>query len=210
MRFPLIPQEKKFFELFVTQGEKTKEISRLFREMVNDLGQGKNWADKIKEAEREADQVVHSINALLSKSFVTPFDREDMKSLADVIDDIIDDVEEAANRLVVYQIEESLPELSTFADLAIKACQEISWGTKHLQALKKHPDRLALCCKILKGIEEEGDTLHRTSLGHIMNNPYRKIEWKMKWKDILELCENALDKCEDAAEVFEIIYLKWS
>lgn len=209
MPWNLLPQKGGFFDLFSEQGEKAKEASELFNQMARDLGQAISWANRLKEKEKEADHLVHTIKKLLSKTFITPFDREDIQGLADVIDDIIDTIEEAANRLFLYQITVPLPALTTLAVLITKACQEIFWGTKHLKTLRKHPDRLALCCKNLNDFEEEGDAIHRASLSLVINCDMDLL-WKIKWLEILQLCEDILDKCEDAANVFETIALKWS
>ena len=155
-----------------------------------------------------SDETKQKALAKLNSTFITPFDREDIHSLATRLDDILDSADAAAQRLVVYHIDHVPPQLKALAGLLVTSAEEVHKAVVSLHDSKKHKEALAACVEINR-LENVADVLHREALGDLFANTANAIE-VLKLKDLYAFLEDATDRCEDVADSIETIILKSS
>jgi len=211
MRF--LPKEKKFFDLFDLQVEKLTAAAVLLRELRKHPQEIKEIARKIKQLEVEADAIGHEVVDGLHQTFITPIEREDIDILRQNLDNIMDGIERAVNRLVLYKIPFSaFPNAITkYFEIIEKAIAEIKQGVIEIRNLKKFSHSLSEHCEKINKLEDEGDEINRGSLGKLMNPDKTSAEDNleiMKKKEIYDTLENTIDSCEDVGNVLESILIK--
>ncbi|MDP9341409.1 MAG: DUF47 family protein [Actinomycetota bacterium] len=203
MPFQAIPREQSFFGLFERAAANVAEGARELAALTADLGGAESASARIRDIEHEGDELTHRIMATLNTTFVTPFDREDIYRLATVLDDILDAAEAVADLLVLHRIEEPLPELRQQADVLVRSTQAISQAVARLRSLNGLNGYLIE----INRLENEGDRIYRKTIARLYSGEFRAME-VLKWKDILDQMETAIDGCEDIANVIESITLK--
>jgi len=201
--FQAIPREQSFFGLFERAAANVAEGARELAALTADLGGAESASARIRDIEHEGDELTHRIMATLNTTFVTPFDREDIYRLATVLDDILDAAEAVADLLVLHRIEEPLPELRQQADVLVRSTQAISQAVARLRSLNGLNGYLIE----INRLENEGDRIYRKTIARLYSGEFRAME-VLKWKDILDQMETAIDGCEDIANVIESITLK--
>ncbi|MGH7807039.1 MAG: DUF47 domain-containing protein [Thermodesulfobacteriota bacterium] len=202
----LFPREERFFDYFDRASEKIVTGARLFNEMMQDLSNAEEKARQIKDVEHEADHITHETVAKLHTTFVTPIDREFIYSLITKMDDILDLIDAACERVFLYKIRTSTPEAIDLVNILGKAIEQVAKGVRGLRDLKNSRSILDICIEINR-LENEGDRIYRTALSVLFNSPSDPIEI-IKWKDVYETLEDAIDRCEDIANVLEGIVLE--
>ena len=206
MAFSLLPKEEKFFKLFESQAAYNCKAVKTFKELVN------NWDPKspafeiIREIEHEADITTHEIYDKLNRTFITPFDREDIHQLASELDDIVDNVQSICNRMRLYQIAHSTPDLVQLVDILDQATGAIRKAVFDLPDRSKVRRVLDYCIEINR-LENTGDHARDLAYGKLFEGRPDPIE-VMKWKEIYEVVEDSIDKCEDIANTIETILVK--
>lgn len=203
MRFSLAPREERFFEMFEKSVDTVLEGVRLFKDMMDQYENVEEKARQIKEVENKGDLNTHEIVEKLNRSFVTPIDREDIYSLGSALDDVLDSAEALANRFLIFRIEKPTPEMRTFAHLLLQATEEIS---KAIHSLKKL-DNLMSFCREIKRLENMGDDLSRKVIADLFRNEKDPIRLII-YKEIYARMEDAMDTCEDIANIIETIVVK--
>jgi len=202
----LLPKEDRFFVLFKQQTASIQEGIRLFEQLSKNFGHREQICNQIKEAERKTDSITHEVHKLLNKTFVTPFDREDIYTLVNRMDDVIDCLEATATRLQLYDISSPPAHLDRFAGVLRRAFESISDAIAKLGDWKNRQDLFSVCVQI-NTLEEEGDQILRDSLRLLFSQNKDPI-YILKVKEIYEKLEEAIDCCEDIADVLETILLK--
>ena len=206
MAFNLLPKEEKFFKLFEAQAAYNTKAVKTFKELV------KNWDERsaafevIREIEHEADITTHEIYDKLNRTFITPFDREDIHQLASEMDDIVDLVQSLCNRMHLYHIQNSTPDLVRLIDILDQATDAIRKAIGNLQDKDKTRRVLDYCIEINR-LENTGDHARDVALSKLFEGQPDPID-VIKWKEIYELVEAAVDKCEDIANTIETILVK--
>ncbi|MCP4114241.1 MAG: DUF47 domain-containing protein [Desulfobacteraceae bacterium] len=204
----LLPKEDRFFSLFREHANTIAEGIDLFESLLTNYSEREELTIRIKEAEHRADQIAHEIFGLLNTVFVTPFDREDIQSFANHMDDIIDLVEKAGNRMNIYDMP-SLPDhVREVTDILKKAFSELLTAVGMLSDLKRKDEILKICINV-NSLENEGDVVLRRALRDLFDNPVDPFSL-IKQKEIYELLESAIDRCEDLAHVIETILVKYA
>jgi hypothetical protein len=203
-----LPKKVDFLDLFDRASANIVRGVSLFREILDDLTDLQAKVEKLKEVEHEGDRITHEALAKLNSTFITPFDREDIHSLATRLDDILDSADAAAQRLVVYHIDHVPPQLKALAGLLVTSAEEVHKAVVSLHDSKKHKEALAACVEINR-LENVADVLHREALGDLFANTANAIE-VLKLKDLYAFLEDATDRCEDVADSIETIILKSS
>lgn len=204
--FNLFPKEEKFFELFNKSSEKIVEGTVLFNQLLNNYTDIEEKIKVIKNIEHECDKITHECVEKLNKSFITPFDREDIHLLISKMDDILDLIDAAAHRLSLYKIKEIPPEFSNLGEILQKSSEELVKALKNLKNLKD-TKRILDCCIEINRLENEGDLINRKAIAKLFDNSPDPL-MVIKWKEIIEDIEMAIDKCEDVANIIEGIVLK--
>ena len=206
MAFTLIPREEKFFDLFEEQAERICLVAREFKELVSNWSLRSPLIDKIKDLEHEADITTHDVIDKLNRTFITPFDREDIHELASEMDDIIDLTQGAAARLQLYGIEKMTDELVQLADILVQSTSVLKKAILGLTDMKKSRRILDYCIEINR-LENMGDQIQETATAKLFSDNPDPLT-VIKWKEIYQNAETAIDKCEDVANTIESIVVK--
>jgi hypothetical protein len=199
----LLPRNDSFFDLFVALAENIHAGSGVLVELLHKDDGADKYAERIKDLEHIGDNLTHSLMMRLNQSFITPFDREDIHLLASRIDDVLDLVDAAASRMVTYRIERVRPGV---ADLAAVLHEATGQVVAAVRALGKQDHILNYCIEINR-LENESDRLCRTLIAQLFDEEKDALQI-IKWKEIIEVIETAVDKCEDVANVIETVTLK--
>jgi predicted phosphate transport protein (TIGR00153 family) len=203
-RLRLIPQKTEFFGLFTRASANAVEIARLLVELLESFPEGNgDLIRRIKEREHEGDHLTHEVVGLLNRTFVTPFDRDDMYRLAGAIDDVCDHVDEAAGNLATYGVERVPEKAIDQARLIHQAARNLDGAVQLLEGFKDSQAQLIE----LRRLEDEGDRLVRDAVGDLFKTSSDPIA-VIRWKDIHERLEEAVDSLENAADVLEAILVK--
>ncbi len=204
----LFPREENFLPQFVRAAEIIVEAARALDALAADFTDVSLKVAHIKHLEHEGDQVAHQTFGLLSRTWITPIDREDIHSLVKALDDVLDFMDAAANRFVLYKIPEPRPGLKQATELLVQSAEAIRRAMGFLGDLKNSKAILEICVEINR-LENEADSLNRISIGALFDSEKDPITL-LKWKEIYEVLEEATDRCEDVANVLEQIVLKSS
>jgi predicted phosphate transport protein (TIGR00153 family) len=202
--FNLIPKEVRFFELFDQQSEHIIKAAGILYELVHNFADARAKAHAIKEVEHQGDQITHEIVKRLNTTFITPIDREDIHALATRLDDVLDFIEAAAERLVVYRIKEPTSAGRAMAEVIVKTAHSMDRAIKCLRTMDPGFHEHAV---EVNRLENSADALLRDSLAALFEEQGDPIE-VIKWKEIYETMETITDRCEDVANVIESIILK--
>jgi predicted phosphate transport protein (TIGR00153 family) len=202
-RFHLTPQKREFFDLFTQASANAREIARLLVELLEDWPASREKLRDIRELEHEGDRLTREVISLLNRTFVTPLDRDDMYRLASVIDDICDHVDEAADDIDAYEMQ-SVPALARRqADVIFRAVARLHEAVELLESFGDTNKHLFA----LRELEDEGDRLVREAIAELFRSGADPLTI-IRCKDIHEQLEEALDACENAADVLEAILAK--
>lgn len=200
----LLPSDEHFFYLFERHAQILCRASKLFVSALND---GYDGVCRIEEdmslIEDEGDRVVHDIFGQLRSTFITPFDPEDIQSLATSLDDVLDGIEDVTFRIVAYRLKPIPSAVLLLADKVSKCCSILA---EALVALHNKKPVLNLCIEINR-LENEADKLERNLIAELFRNEKDPIELIRK-KEIYELLEATTDRCEDVADVIQNVSVK--
>lgn len=202
-RVSLVPQKREFFVLYNRAARNAVAIARLLLELLEEFPRGDGLLRDIKELEHEGDRLTREVVDLLNRTFVTPFDRDDMYELASALDDICDHIDEAAGNIAGYGITEIRPAAKAQAEVILRATQKLCEAVERVDGFKNSDRQL----HELRDLEDEGDRLNREAVSELFNTETDAIKI-IRWKDIHEQLEEAVDACENAADVLEAILVK--
>jgi uncharacterized protein len=203
VRLTLIPREERFFDLFAEDAANVLAAARLFEAMLRTYDAPEQRAAEIRAAEHRGDEISHDIGHRLERTFVTPFDREDIHGLISALDDVLDLIEEAADTFVLYRIDAPTAVAVQQAAIVVKQCEQLLDALQHLRGFKGLESRWIEVHRL----ENEGDQLARQAIADLFANGGDPIGI-IKWKEIYALLESAIDKCEDVANIIERITIK--
>ena len=207
--FNLLPKEKIFFDLFEQAAANVHKGAVKLVELMNDFTDLETKAREIKDIEHAGDQITHQMIERLNKTFITPLDREDIHELTGRLDDILDFIDTAGNRIMLYKLDKPTKDAQALAANIEKTTAIIEKMIPGLRKLSSNQEVEALMksCIDVYTHETEGDRIEQHALAALFNNGHDPI-LVIKWKDIYEDLEAATDSCEDAANVIEAIVLK--
>jgi predicted phosphate transport protein (TIGR00153 family) len=203
MRFQIIPRNQDFYEMFERAAANLAESARLLLKLLSDFRQPEAAHAEILQREHEGDEITHQIIRALNTTFVTPFDREDIHHLASGIDDIVDFIEAVADLLVLHNIEAPLPEMRQLADVLARAAEAVY---ESIVRMRNFADIEPFSVEINR-LENEGDRVYRKTVAHLFSGNFKAMD-VLKWKDLVDQLEGAIDGCEDVANTLESIVLK--
>jgi predicted phosphate transport protein (TIGR00153 family) len=202
-RFSLTPKDRVFFDLFVEAGQNTLRTSKLLRDMLRQWPEDGGLGRDILKAEQEGDRITHDIIQRLNSTFVTPIDREDIYGLATQMDDIVDDMEEAADFMGLYKIEAPMDQALALAEVLVKACEQLYGALQNLRGFK---DLDHYWIEIHR-LENDGDRIVRDAVAALFSDRIDPMV-VIRWKDIFAVLERAIDSTETAAHILEGIVIK--
>ena len=204
MGFSLLPKEDEYFTFFSQMGEKIEEGSALLIKMCeDDIAKHEEYTKKIKDVEHQCDEITHKMTTKLNKSFITPFDREDIYHLAVALDDICDYIDAGARAIVMYGI--GVPNKHT-VDLA-KVIQQLGAEISKAVSMLSKPDQINTHFVEIHRLENEADEIYFRAMKELFSNGSDALS-VIKWKEIYEILEYATDRCESVANIIESIILE--
>jgi predicted phosphate transport protein (TIGR00153 family) len=202
-RFSLIPREVKFYDKFKAMADQLRHGARLLETMMATDPPKADKAFEIKEVEHQCDYLTHEVIQSLNKTLVTPIDREDIHELARTLDDVMDAIDNAAGLLPLYRIDKVVDGARELTVVIVKQCDEIREAMSALEARKGVLERTIE----INRLENEADRIHKAAIGKLFDEETDPIV-VMKWKEILDLLEEATDACEDVANLLENVVVK--
>jgi uncharacterized protein len=204
MGFSLIPREDEYFTLLSQVTEKIQEASTALVEMLQDESATfEAHSKRIKDAEHACDELTHMITIKLNKSFITPFDREDIFTLIVALDDVCDYVDAAARSILMYDIKE----VSDHARRLSKVIQSQAMEIHSAVSMLSKPDNLNQHIVEIHRLENEADDIYFRATGELFQKSSDPMT-VIKWKELYEILENATDRCESVANIIESVILK--
>jgi uncharacterized protein Yka (UPF0111/DUF47 family) len=204
--FTIIPRDTVFFDLFNQSAGVLHVTAKTYVELLRDISHREDYIRRIRQAEHDNDEIVHKTLARLDTTFITPFDREDIHMLMKNMDDVVDEIDAASKRFNIFKINHVNDWLIKQAELLVKGTAHVIEAVKHLRNLKK-PNGLQQTLVEIHLIENEGDENNHMALAELFADGADPLT-VMKWKELYDLTERAIDSCEDTANIIETIVLK--
>jgi predicted phosphate transport protein (TIGR00153 family) len=202
--FSFLPKEEQYFGFFSQMTSYIYDASRALVEMLNaPSSQFGEHSRRIKAIEHECDELTHSVATKLNKSFITPFDREDIYLLSGALDDIVDLIDDAARAMVMYDIRESSPHARRFADVL----QRMAVQLHEVVSMLSKPNGISPRLVEIHRLENEGDDIYNAAIAELFKTGADALN-VIKWKDIYEKLEAAIDRCENVANIIESVIIK--
>jgi predicted phosphate transport protein (TIGR00153 family) len=194
-----------FFGLFSESAENLRTAAELLQDLIGDYRDIELKAQRIADREHEGDEFTHAIIRLLNTTFVTPMDREDIYQLATALDDVMDGIEAVSDIFVLHRIEAPLPEMKSQIDVLVLAALQTEQALAALPNMKR--EQLEPYWIEINRLENEGDQLYRRAIADLFSGEHRAMD-VLKWKEVIENLEEALDGLENVANIIESTVLK--
>ncbi len=207
-RFPFIPREQKFFDLFEKSAQNMVKTAQVLKGMVDTWENVKKSVDEIADLEHEGDTITHQIMAQLNRTFVTPFDREDIAMLAHTLDDVTDFIHAAADAMLIYKVNRPSQRAKELADIIVQAALEVERAIPQLRHHAELKKVLPRCVEINR-LENMADRVFRSAQAELFDST-TDMARVIKWREIYEYMESATDRCEDVSNVLEGVALKYA
>jgi predicted phosphate transport protein (TIGR00153 family) len=198
-----VPQDRQFFDLFEEAAGNLVRAAELLVEMLGHFPERKDLAREIKAVENDGDRITHDILHRLNQTFVTPIDREDIIQLASALDDVVDLTEEASDLLVLYKIEAPMDQAQSLARILLDACKQIAQGMPRLRSF----DSISHYVVEIHRLENEGDRVSREAVASLFVTGIDPMV-VIRWKDVFDRLEGAIDATERVADVLESVVIK--
>ncbi len=204
--FNFLPRNTKFFAYFDRDAEILVRSAEQFCQVLECFGNPKAHSIAFKELEHEADDITHEAMSLLHRSFITPLDRGDLRRLILAMDEVVDYMDDAVRRMALYEVERILPEICPMGNVMVDLARAVREAVHELRNVRKKNRILQHCIEIQR-LEGVGDHLHHIALSSLFKNCQEPL-LVMKWKEIIDLIEMAMDSAEEVAHVIEGIVLE--
>ncbi len=208
----LLPKEGNFFELFNQHADRIVEAAQAFEQLVAhyaDEAARDRYARAVDEAERAADRVTAEVNRLIHTTFITPIDREQIHSLINLMDDVVDLLQDAAETMTLYDIQHMTDEIARLADLAVKCCVRVQAAVRLLGKIAEQPvaEATLKTCEEIDQLESDADRAMRSAMSKLFREE-EDVRELIKLRTMYELLESITDKCEAVATQIEGIVLE--
>ncbi len=201
-----LPKEHGFFDFFEQHAHKTVEGAKEFVALASGDRDIVESAGRIKEIEHETDVITHHCVEALHKTFITPLERDDIHRLITRMDDVMDFIEAASERIALYELRTMTDELRALADVLLRSTEEIERAVHGLRDMRRAEVVIQSCIDINR-MENEADAIHRAAVAKLFKEERDPI-LVIKWKEIYENLETATDRCEDVANIIEGVVLE--
>jgi predicted phosphate transport protein (TIGR00153 family) len=202
----LLPKKSEFFDLFAKHAALSVDGAKLLQNLLENLTNVEEQSRRIKAVEHDADTIAHQTLELLHKSFITPIERGDIHRIVSRLDDILDYIEAASQRIWLYEITQATPESKEMARVLVRSTEAVKITVESLRNLKDAA-RIRNACIEINRLENECDTLLRLAVARLFKEE-RDPLMVIKWKEIYDNMEDATDRCEDVANVIEGVVLE--
>jgi predicted phosphate transport protein (TIGR00153 family) len=198
-----LPKDEGFFDLFDSLSARLLTSATLLRDLFNDPNRLEELAGKIKQEEHGADATTYEILQRIDRSFVTPLDREDIHLLANRLDNVVDLIDGTARRATMFHIKERRDQAIALIDVLVSCTASLGRGVKNV----RKSEEVHKVAREVKALEERADSLYAKAIGELFSGNPNPLD-VIKWKEIYDNLEHAVDECEDVANVLESISLK--
>ena len=199
-----LPREEQYFDLFIQMTLYISSAARELKEMLADKNHDyAEYAQRIKGLEHACDELTHNVSTRLNKSFITPFDREDIYTMSTALDDIVDLIDDAARAIIIYDVHEITDYARAFADVIVRMAEQLQEIVATLQKPKNVTQRLVE----IHRLENEGDDLYHAAIAELFRESHDPLT-VLKWKEVYEKLEAAVDRCENVANIIESVIIK--
>ncbi len=205
MRLKISQRADEYFDLFAESATNVRTAAELLKDLIEDYRDVEAKAQRVQDREHEGDEITHAIIRHLNTSFITPMDREDIYALGSALDDVMDAIDAVADLFVLHRIEEPLPEMKAQADVLLRACQQTEQAMKALPKMDR--GRLEPYWVEINRLENEGDRIYRRAVADLFSGDYKAMD-VLKWKEVIEYLEEALDGLENVSNIIEATVLK--
>jgi predicted phosphate transport protein (TIGR00153 family) len=203
MKLSLVPKTTEFYDLFTAAGENALAVARIAESRFKAFPEGDVSQEQVKELENEGDRLTQQIIELLNTQYITPFDREDIYELAKAIDDVVDYIEHASDLLGLYKVDRAMPQALEQCRILVDATENLAFALAELRSVAQAQRHLVH----VKRLEDEADLLVRDAMAGLFENGVDALT-VIRWKDIFDALEDAVDACETAADVVGNIVVK--
>ena len=204
MRIALVPRTTEFYDLFAQAGETARAAAKLVEQRFREFPDTSVRQEAIKELEHEGDRIRREMMELLNTQYITPFDREDIYELSKALDDVVDYIEHASDLLGLYKVESSMEQALAQCRVLVSAADALARALDELRKKKRTREHLA----VVKELEDEADRIMRDAIAALFEDENIDPRTVIRWKDIFEALEDAIDACETAADVMGNIFVK--
>ena len=201
VKLNLVPQERRFYELFRRQGEL---VSDTLTELSKSLLEGRSRHPRLRDLEHACDDVTAEIYQLAVRTFVTPIEQEDILALASALDDVVDLAEEVGDKLELYRVGQVTEPAKAIGECLASAGVELARALEHMEGFADLDERR----EEIHRLENEGDQITREALGRLFADDRMTATDLVKWKDLYDLLEQTMDKCESVANLLVTITIK--
>jgi uncharacterized protein len=199
-----LPREDQYFDLFTQMTLYISDATRELKEMLADKNrQYAEYQHRIKGLEHACDELTHTISTKLNKSFITPFDREDIYLMSGALDDIVDLIDDAARAIIIFDIQEITHYARDFASVLERMAVQLNEIVSTLQRPKNVTQRLVE----IHRLENEGDDIYHAAIAELFHDAHDAL-FVLKWKEVYEKLEAAVDRCENVANIIESVIIK--
>ena len=203
--FQVIPRERLFYDLLEQAADGVALGARQLVDLIDSLPNATEQLQRIQDLEHAGDDLTHRIMATLNATFVTPFDRQDIHKLASTLDDVLDAVEAVSDLLVLHRVVEPFPAVRLQAAVLVQITKAVAREIRHLRTLSS----VERDWSDINRLEREGDHIYRRATADLFSGDHPTIE-VMKWKDIFDQVEDAIDGCQSISNTMESIALKYA
>jgi hypothetical protein len=203
MRLAFVPKTTEFYDLFTRAGENLLATARLTEQRFREFPESEVGREEVKELENQGDDLTREIITLLNTQYVTPFDREDIYELAKAIDDVVDYIEHASDLLGLFQVDSRMEQSVDQCRVLAEAAEHLSKALAELRQLRRAEPHIVE----VKRLEDEADQIERTAIAALFREDVDPLT-VIRWKDIFEALEEAVDACETAADLVGNIVVK--
>lgn len=205
MKLKISQRPEEFFDLFSESAKNLRAATELLKDLIENYEDVELKARRIQDREHEGDEVTHAIIRRLNTSFVTPMDREDIYQLATALDDVLDAIEAVSDLFLLHAIETPLPEMKAQVDVLLRAAEQTEAALHALPEMER--DTLEPYWIEINTLENEGDQIYRHAVASLFSGDHRAMD-VLRWKEVIENLEEALDGLENVANIIESIVLK--
>jgi predicted phosphate transport protein (TIGR00153 family) len=203
-----MPREEKFFDMFDETAEIVGRAAQRFLDMMTNFDRLEEREEELKADEHAGDLVVERIIRALDRSFVTPFDREDIHRLATSLDDVLDNMEETAYRLMAFRVDKPTAQAVEMARIIHECAGHVARAVRLVRTLKE-PDQMEISLREIGRLENEADRIYREVEGNLFKNPPDLLTL-IKWRELYGWLEETVDACRAVAQVISEIVIKGS
>jgi uncharacterized protein len=199
-----LPKEEHYFDLFIQMTVYISDATRELKQMLADKEHNyEEYSQRIKRLEHACDELTHTISTKLNKSFITPFDREDIYTMSSALDDIVDLIDDAARAIIIFDVRNIRDYAQDIAVVLEKMAEQLQAIVSTLQKPKNITQRLVE----IHRLENDGDDIYHAAIAELFREESDPLT-VLKWKDIYEKLEAAVDRCENVANIIESVIIK--